>query len=167
MNERLKELRNSLGLSQEEFGERVGIKSRAHISLLENGTRNLTDRVMSDICREFSVNEEWLRSGQGDMFVQPSEFSLNEYAEKNNLSELELDLIRAYMDLDVDSRQKILSSMKSIFDKHSEIAASVDNSVDDIEEELESYRLELEAEKKGRILSVSEDIEGSSVRKGG
>lgn len=156
MNERLKDLRNSLSLSQEEFGERVGIKSRAHISLLENGTRNLTDRVISDICREFNVNEDWLRYGQGGMFVEPSTFSLNEYAKKSNLSELEFDLIKAYMDLDVNARNEILSSMKAIFDKHSEIAATKESYID---KELESYRLELEAEQKGEILSVSEGIE--------
>lgn len=160
MNERLKDLRNSLSLSQEEFGERVGIKSRAHISLLENGTRNLTDRVISDICREFNVNEDWFRYGQGDMFVRPSTFSLNEYAKKSNLSELEFDLIKAYMDLDVNARNEILSSMKAIFDKHSEIATTKENYID---KELESYRLELEAEQKGE--EKSSVLEGTEEKR--
>ena len=68
MKERLKELRLFLHLSQESFGNRIGIKSRSHISALESGTRNITDRIISDICREFKVDENWLRTGEGRMF---------------------------------------------------------------------------------------------------
>lgn len=67
MKERLKQIRKNLGLSQEEFGKKIGIESRAHISSLENGTRNITDRIIKDICREFDINEEWLRTGRGEM----------------------------------------------------------------------------------------------------
>ncbi len=159
MNKRLKELRTKLALSQEEFGDRIGIKSRAHISLLENGTRNITDRVINDIVREFSVNEDWLRYGKGEMFIQPDEFSLDEYAEKSHLSELELDIIKGYMDLDSNVRKNILSHFKSIFDKHSEVAVTKE---DMIENELENYRLELKAELKGATSSVSEELEEKS-----
>lgn len=68
MNNRLKELRLNLNLSQEEFGNKIGIKSRSHISALESGTRNITDRIISDIVREFHINENWLRTGEGEMF---------------------------------------------------------------------------------------------------
>lgn len=73
MNERLRELRIELHLSQEDFGSRIGIKSRAHISALENGTRNITDRIIFDICREFNVNEGWLRYGEGEIFDELSD----------------------------------------------------------------------------------------------
>lgn len=63
MNNRLKELRIESGLTQEEFGKRIGLTSRSLISLLESGARNITDRTVKDICREFNVNEEWFRSG--------------------------------------------------------------------------------------------------------
>lgn len=72
MNERLKQIRVKLNLSQEEFGTKIGIESRSHISLLESGKRNITDRIINDICREFNVNENWLRTGVGgeeNMFV--------------------------------------------------------------------------------------------------
>ena len=68
MNERLKELRKSLGLSQEEFAKRIGLKGGA-ISLIECGRRNITTQVVTATCREFGVNEEWLREGVGDMYV--------------------------------------------------------------------------------------------------
>ena len=72
LNERLKDLRLYSNLSQEEFGNRIGIKSRGHISTLESGAKKLTDRIISDIVREFSVNEAWLRYGEGEMLEKLS-----------------------------------------------------------------------------------------------
>jgi len=69
MGERLKELRKALGLTLESFGERVGV-GKSSISRLENGTNNLTDQMILAICREFNVNEEWLRYGKGEMYLK-------------------------------------------------------------------------------------------------
>ena len=66
MNERLKLLRKTLKLSQDAFAERIGMKGSS-ISLLESGGRSITEQVIKSICREFNVNEEWLRYGTGDM----------------------------------------------------------------------------------------------------
>ena len=71
MNERIKELRKALNMSGEAFGQRLGIQ-RASISKIETGIINLTDRNISLICKEFHVNEEWLREGKGEMFIQLS-----------------------------------------------------------------------------------------------
>lgn len=67
MNERLKRLRKTLDLTQQEFADRIGIK-RNTISTYESGRNQPIDAVINLICREFSVNEEWLRFGTGDMF---------------------------------------------------------------------------------------------------
>ena len=69
MNERIKQLRKELGLTLEKFGERLGV-SKVAISLIENGKNALTDQMFKSICREFNVNENWLRTGEGEMFVQ-------------------------------------------------------------------------------------------------
>lgn len=66
MNERLRKLRKSLGLTLEKFGEPLGVQKTA-ISNLENGNRNLTDQMIKAICNTYSVNEEWLRTGEGNM----------------------------------------------------------------------------------------------------
>lgn len=71
MIDRIISLRESLGVNQEEFAKRIGV-SRNFISLVETGKRNLSDRTISDICREFNVNETWLRTGEGEMFTQMS-----------------------------------------------------------------------------------------------
>ena len=72
MNNRLKCIRKQFHLTQEEFADRIGIK-RGAISNYEIGRNEPIDAVISLICREFNVNEEWLRTGEGDMFRKISE----------------------------------------------------------------------------------------------
>ena len=67
MGERVKELRKALGLSGEKFGEKIGLK-RNSLSQIETGKNNLSEQNILAICREFNVNEEWLRYGTGEMF---------------------------------------------------------------------------------------------------
>ena len=69
LKERLKALRKELRLTQQEFADRVGI-SRGNIGAYEVGKNAPSDAVISLICREFHVNEEWLRTGNGEMFVE-------------------------------------------------------------------------------------------------
>lgn len=68
MNERIKELRKHLNLTLEEFGKKVGV-TKAAIGRIEKGERSVTDQMFLSICREFNVNEEWLRTGEGEMFT--------------------------------------------------------------------------------------------------
>lgn len=68
MNERIKELRKSLGLTQTEFGEKLGVKPNT-VSTYESGLRVPSDAVLMSICREYGVNEVWLRTGVGPMLV--------------------------------------------------------------------------------------------------
>lgn len=67
MNERLKQLRKILGLSQEEMGKKIGV-GKTSISKLESGENNPSERTVLLICTTFNVNETWLRTGEGDMF---------------------------------------------------------------------------------------------------
>lgn len=68
-NERVKEVRKSLNLTLEKFGERVGVGKTA-ISNIEKGNRNLTEQMTKSICREFGVDYIWLTTGEGVMFVE-------------------------------------------------------------------------------------------------
>ena len=68
-NERVKEVRKTLGLTHEKFGDRLGIK-KAAVSKIEKGENSLTDANIKAICREFSVDYMWLTTGEGEMFVE-------------------------------------------------------------------------------------------------
>lgn len=67
--DRIRNLRKSLNLTMERFGERLGV-SKASISNIENGNRNLTEQMTKSICREFGVDYIWLTTGEGEMFVE-------------------------------------------------------------------------------------------------
>ena len=68
MNERIRKLRKHLDLTQREFAEKIGVKQNT-VAQYEMGRNVPIDSVISLICREFNVNEEWLRNGTGEMFV--------------------------------------------------------------------------------------------------
>lgn len=72
MQNEIKTLRKELGLTQTEFGEKIGVKGNT-ITTYENGTRTPSDAVVLAICREFSVSKEWLRTGRGEMFIKKTE----------------------------------------------------------------------------------------------
>lgn len=67
MKDRIKKIRKELDLTQQEFADRIGIK-RGGVANYESGRNEPIDAVISLICREFNVNENWLRTGNGEMF---------------------------------------------------------------------------------------------------
>ena len=69
MNERLRRLRRTLDLTQQDFSDKIGVK-RNTVGQWEIGRNLPIDAVILSICREFNVSEEWLREGKGEMFVQ-------------------------------------------------------------------------------------------------
>ena len=71
MNERIKELRKTLGMTQHDFAERLNI-GRGTLANYEVGRNEPIDAVIALICREFDVREQWLRTGEGEMFIQKS-----------------------------------------------------------------------------------------------
>lgn len=117
MNERLKSLREHLNKSQDEFGKDLGL-SRNYISLLENGQRNLSEQSIKVLCNEFSVNEEWLRTGTGEMFIEKSKdeeiaemlADIQSAGEKSFKYRL-IAALRKLDEKDWDSLEKLVDSM--------------------------------------------------------
>ena len=72
MDKRIRELRKSLNLTMEQFGEKIGV-SKSTISNIENGNRNATEHMVKSICREFNIDYGWLTTGAGEMFVDSDE----------------------------------------------------------------------------------------------
>lgn len=110
MDKRLKELRRQLHLNQTEFGKRIGLK-QSSIAGYETGVRNPIDAVINSICKEFNVNESWLRTGEGDMFTSiPKEDEFFKAAASIS-SENDLDAINMvieYWKLDPKSKKNVL-----------------------------------------------------------
>lgn len=83
MKGRLKQLRKELNLTQTEFAKRIG-SSQNVVANYEIGRRNPSASVINNICKEFNVNETWLRTGEGEMFIElDPEDELMQWAEKN------------------------------------------------------------------------------------
>ncbi len=98
--ERVKEIRKGLNLTLEKFGERVGVTKQT-VSRIENGVNNLTDQMALAICRTFSVNEHWLRTGEGEPYIKGSDDELAElvgrlYKDKGSMRyKMSLELCRS------------------------------------------------------------------------
>ena len=75
MNSRIKELRKALGLTQNDFGVKLGLAPNT-ITNYETGRREPSNQIIIAMCREFNVNEEWLRTGEGEMFQDLSQGEL-------------------------------------------------------------------------------------------
>ena len=71
MNERIKRIRNSLNISQTDFAQKLSI-SRSAVCKMESGENYPSEQTIKLMCSEFSVNEEWLRTGKGEMFIEKS-----------------------------------------------------------------------------------------------
>ena len=69
MKDRIKKIRKELDLTQQKFADRLGVK-RNTVGQWECGINSITDQIITSICREFNVNEEWLRDGTGEMFIE-------------------------------------------------------------------------------------------------
>jgi len=105
--ERIRELRkNHLRMTQTDFGDRLGV-SRSVIKNIELNALARPDQKLSLIkliCKEFSVNEDWLLNGNDPMFVEPDTFSLDEFVKQRGATDLELQIVKTYFDLDPDIR---------------------------------------------------------------
>ena len=106
IGQRIKELRKNFNLTQQEFCERIGVK-RNTIAKYETERGEPIDAVISLICREFDVNEQWLRTGEGDMFAAKP-FDLGAYIKRYGMLELESEILKAYFELDLDTRKELL-----------------------------------------------------------
>ena len=120
MNNRIKELLAAKGMTQEQFADKLGLK-RNTIATYETGAKPVSDRTISDICREFGVNEAWLREGIEPMYKE------KDGGFSNLLSELEetdddfiKNLITIYMELDDDSKKALRKIAEGLARKYKE-----------------------------------------------
>lgn len=116
-NERVKEIRKTLGLTLEKFGERVGVTKQT-MSRIENGVNNLTEQMTKSICREFGVDYIYLTTGEGEMFVENDD-DIMESIDRIMMGENEFhkNLFKTFARLDEEE----LVALERIIDKFIEI----------------------------------------------
>lgn len=160
IGKRIKLARTQLEMTQADFANRLGI-GQAALSSIEKGNRNVTDRNINLICSEFNVNEEWLRTGDGKMFAEHKDVTK--------------EIVDIYLSLNPEQRKavesfaKFLQSGSGLQITHIHPVAENDAAEDisnlkieiadelNIEREVEAYRKELLAEKKGKMSQASGD----------
>lgn len=169
ISDRIKNLRNSLNLTQTEFGNKIGFKQNT-VGQMENGLRGITDRTILLICQTFNVNEEWLRTGDGEMFKDDDDILISQLAKQYNLDDFSRRFIKTYVKLPEEKRALVKEFAYSIIAGRntdmevSEELSPISNqnhvfTESDIDAEVESYRKELELEKSIRTSSASHDGE--------
>ena len=111
MNTRIEELRNALGLSQDKFGEALGV-TRTAVCAWENGRRGISEQTIISVCREFNVNRAWLVEGVGDMFTNLPETILDELALQFDLSQEEKTLVADFCGLPKEQREVVMHFLR-------------------------------------------------------
>lgn len=146
MNERIKELRRALKISQEKFGARIKI-SGASVSKIESGENNPSEQTLSLIVSEFNVSETWLRNGVGDMF-KASNSEAERLVKKYSFPDIVGKLLTVYEGLNEGQQEAVLEYAQRF------IASLIDDN--GIEAKVEAYRQELLAEKEAAMSSASQ-----------
>ena len=116
IGERIKELRKALRLTQAAFAERIGIRQNS-VALLEMGRNTPSDQTVAFICREFRVNEEWLRTGAGDMFVPTPASIVDELAEEYHLCPEAQAMVEKFITLDPEAQLAVFDYMCAVVDE--------------------------------------------------
>ena len=161
MNERVKEIRVAYGLKQSDFAKRLGVTSE-QISRIEGGKRNLTDQMTIAICREFNVNEEWLRTGIGDMFVDIPTDALDRLAHEYNLPNMAKRIVKAFVELDAPEMNKFFGLLRDILDdKDAEFDTYTPSRKRGFENEIEHAQAILNAQ---RDIDVNHNKRGNGVK---
>lgn len=129
MNERIKELRKALGLTLEEFGAKIGM-GKSSVSKIEKGLNGTTDQTIRSICREFKVSEDWLRTGEGDMFDQEQPSILARLSSEYKLTTREQSVVAAFLELDEADRAAIMRYVDKLVEKLSPSPAVGDSAAE-------------------------------------
>lgn len=142
MKDRIRKLRKSLDLTQKDFAERIGMKSNT-IATYEMGRAIPSDPTINNICKEFGVNETWLRTGEGEMFVPTSTSALDALASKYpNMTQDTYVLIEKLFGLSASDQNVITGFLKEVMNMATEkmrYTVSVDQ---DLFQKIEDFRFE-------------------------
>ena len=162
IGERIKKVRKTLDLTQQEFADQLRMK-RNSIAQVEGG-RGTSDQTIFSICREFNVSEQWLRTGAGEMFAPKETDALDALVKQYGLSDSDRLLVEKFLKLKQNERQaviKFLLSFATDFASLESLPASLNSSVSDAEAEV---RAEAKLYYEQRISEKKQEFEVSFVK---
>lgn len=111
--DRLKQLRNELGLSQPKFGERLGV-GRDVIANIELNRVELKDMMLNLICKTFNVNPLWLEKGEGEMFIDTPQSIIDDLSTEFDLTDIEKKIVANFVNMSESSRQQLIDMIKKL-----------------------------------------------------
>lgn len=116
IGKRIKKLRKMEGLTQTEFGERIGVKGNT-VTGYENGTRRPSDSVLNYICLVFNVNQTWLRTGKEDTYIPVPDYrnALETLLSEEHCSNMEVRFLRSYFGLKRNERKAFCELLTKMF----------------------------------------------------
>lgn len=164
INERIKHFRkNVLHLNQRQFAADLGM-AQTGVSTMEQEGATITDRVVKAICLAYNLNEDWVRYGTEPMYIQQPTFSLDQFVRDHQGTDLEIEIMKAYFELDPDVRKTVLDHFKARFSAaaQAETAAS-EPSVEDLEAEYKKSVLG-SARNTGSIASSTTEDTGKASK---
>lgn len=116
MKSRIHAVRAQADLTMAEFAKRIGMTTSS-ISLFESGKATPSDRTVLSICREFGVNEHWLRTGEGEMFEQTRETVLDKLCAEYDLGAEHRAIVEGFLDLTPQDRDVVLKYFHNVFSR--------------------------------------------------
>ena len=166
IKDRIKEIRSKFNLTQQEFAERLGIK-RNTIATYETGKSNPSDSAVVLICKEFNVNENWFRTGEGEMFNPEPTDMLDQLATEYGLSDIASAMVKCFINLKPEIQNEMFSffnNVVSLVNGNSEVDTEKEHQFD----ETMRYALELFrnnfSNKNGQIEPTVEELEAEAPR---
>ncbi len=119
IGDRIYYLRKELNLSQEAFGNKIGIK-KSSMSSIEKNKSNPSEQTIKFICKEFNVNYSWLMNGTGDIFLETEDALLDALAEEYGLSEIHVRMIKEFLKLEDHDKDVFVKYLENVFLKNGE-----------------------------------------------
>lgn len=120
MKERVRILRKTIGLTQKEFGDRLGV-NYVTVAYWESGKRSIPNRIALQICSTFGVSYDWLTEGVGEMFVESADSIVDDVMRDNpQFGDIERSIVRNLLRIPHDERLRILETISKVFDIYSD-----------------------------------------------
>ena len=168
INERFKAVRTALGKNQSEFAEALGF-AQTGVSMIESHKRDVSDRHIKALCSIFNISEHWLRTGEGNMYVESESSLVNALASQMNMSAEQRKLMEIFLTMSDEKRDSVSKAFFDFLDAARQLdavesAAPPSNPAinqqrtmtdDELEAEVEAYRAALIAEKEAASASSS------------